>query len=103
MSGSTEATRARHTTRRTRRRWLILSAGLFAAYLGSYLWLSRAGYAEADRYCLHGFYYFLPEESRSWRVWNYGCVALYWPLNVLDCWLGTGREPASEPLWRLGK
>ena len=48
-----------------------------------------------------GFYFFPPEETASWRAWNYGCVRFYYPLIVLDVWLGTGRDVYCEPLWRL--
>jgi hypothetical protein len=47
---------------------------------------------------MKGFYYFFPEDSDAWRLKNYGCVYLFWPLNVVDQWLGLGRYPASEPL-----
>jgi hypothetical protein len=89
-------------TRRRRRRWLI---GLVVAaiYLAAYLALSRRGYLEADRYDLRGFYYLPPENSARWRYLNYGCAYLFLPLNKFDCWLGTGRPPAAEPLWGLSR
>jgi hypothetical protein len=74
---------------------------LLGVYVGSYLVLSRQGYAQAEEYNLAGFYYFAPEDSASWRWRNYSCVFLFWPLNLVDRWLGTGRYPASEPLWGL--
>jgi hypothetical protein len=82
---------------------LVLGLLLFVLYVGSYIGLSRRGYAEADRYRMAGFYYFFPENSNSWRFKNYGCVYLFWPLNEVDRWLGLGRYPSSEPLWRLSK
>jgi hypothetical protein len=85
------------------RRLKIVCAVLLAAYLGSYLWLSRRGYAEADQYGMVGFYYFFPEESDSWRYKNYGCAFLFWPLNAIDRSLGLGRHPGCEPLWGLSK
>jgi hypothetical protein len=85
-----------------RRRVLVIGL-LLATYLGSYWWLSRRGYAEADRYGMAGFYYFLPEDTRAWRYKNYGCVILFWPLNGIDRSLGLGRSPASEPLWGLSR
>ncbi len=88
---------------RKRKRLVLATALLLVAYLGSYLWLSRRGYAEADQYGMVGFYYFLPENSDSWRYKNYGCVFLFWPLNAIDRALGFGRHPASEPLWGLSK
>src|SRR5260370_32104007 len=74
---------------------------LLFLYVRVYYHLSRRGYAEGDQYHMHGFYYFLPEDSDAWRLKNYGCVYLFWPINVVDRWLGLGRHPASEPLWRL--
>lgn len=79
--------------------WAI--ALLLVAYLCSYLWLSRWGYAAADQHGIAGFYYFLPENSAAWRCKNYGCVILFWPLNVIDQSIGFGRYPAGEPLWDL--
>ena len=90
-----------------RKKWkgLILVFGvlLLLSYIGSYAALSRRGYAEADRYNVKGFYYFSPEDSDAWRLQNYGCVYLFWPINAVDRWLGSGRHPASEPLWGLSK
>jgi hypothetical protein len=81
---------------------LLIAGGLLlGVYIGLYVGLSRQGYNEAEQYNLHGFYYFKPEDSTSWRVWNYTSVFLFWPLNVVDRWLGLGRYPASEPLWGL--
>jgi hypothetical protein len=91
-----EHVRRRHALR-------LVVALLFGVYLGSYLWLSRRGYAEADRYHLKGFYYFFPEDSDTWRYKNYGCVYLFWPLNVIDRSLGFGRHPGKEPLRGLSK
>ena len=34
-------------------------------------------------------------------VFNYGCAYLFLPLNKFDCWLGTGRPPAAEPMWGM--
>jgi hypothetical protein len=82
---------------------LVLSALALLLYVGSYVALSRRGYAEADQYKMKGFYYFFPEQSDAWRRKNYGCVYLYWPCNLVDRWLGFGRHPASEPLWGLSK
>jgi hypothetical protein len=83
---------------------LVFGALLLLLYVGSYVGLSRRGYAEADRYDMKGgFYYFSPEDSDAWRWKNYGCVSLFWPLNVVDRWLGFGRHPSPEPLWGLSK
>ena len=88
-----------------KRKWpLWVFGALLLLYVGSYAALSRRGYAEADQYNMKGgFYYFTPEDSDAWRWKNYGCVYLFWPLNVVDRWLGLGRYPASEPLWGLSK
>ncbi len=86
-----------------RHRLPAVVALLFVGYVGSYLALSRRGYATADLHYFCGFYYFLPENSEGWRVKNYGCALLFSPLNVADRWLGFGRPPASEPLWGLSE
>jgi len=84
------------------RRLMILAiACLLAAYVGAYVCMSRRGYAEADRWDGAGFYYFTPENSDSWRRWNYGCEILFRPLNWIDRQLGCGRPPAYEPMWGI--
>ena len=85
-----------------KRKRLIVIAVLLATYIGSYLWLSRRGYAEADQFGMKGFYYVFPEESDTWFDKNYGCVYLYYPLNVVDQAMGTGRGPGAVPLFHLG-
>ena len=86
---------------RNRTKIMIVAALLIAAYLASYVWISRSGYAEADEFRFKGFYYFSPVNSDAWRCKNYGCTVLYWPLNVMDRSFGLGRHPASEPMWGL--
>jgi len=81
--------------------WKIVLAVFFACYLGSYICLSRRGYADADRYQSDGFYYFTPENSETWSVRNRCCVYLYFPLNFVDRILGLGRSPACDPLMEL--
>jgi hypothetical protein len=76
----------------------VAGALVLLSYVGSYVILSRRGYAEADQYRIKGFYYFLPENSDTWRFKNYGCVYLFWPLNAVDRGLGLGRQPAAERL-----
>ena len=76
---------------------------LLATYVGSYLVLSRRGYAQADEYGMKGFYYFFPENTDAWRYKNYGCVFLFWPLNTIDCAIGCGRHPAAEPMWGIAE
>lgn len=85
------------------KRFLFVAAGLFGVYVTTYHSLSRRGYAGADRHNMIGFYFFFPEDSDAWRFKNYGCVILFWPLNALDRALGSGRPPASEPLWGLSR
>jgi hypothetical protein len=82
---------------------LMFGVLLLLLYFGMYAMLSKRGYAEADRYNMKGFYYFFPENSDEWRWKNYGCVYLFWPINTLEQWLGSGRSPGCEPLWRLSK
>ena len=85
------------------RRVLLVVALLGAGYATSYLCLSRRGYAQADRWNCVGFYYFPPRPTNEWRVKHFGCAKLYYPLNVIDRALGTGRAPAKEPLWGLSR
>jgi len=88
----------------SKRNWLvIIFAFLVLSYFTSYFIISRRGYFEADRYSFKGFYYFTPEDSDSWRWKNYGCVVVFYPLNLVDQWIGTGRTPAKEPLFGLSK
>ena len=87
--------------KRWKRLLLVFSVVLLLSYVGTYAVLSRRGYADADQYNMKGFYYFFPEESDAWRRKNYGCVYLFSPINAVDRWLGSGRHPASEPLWGL--
>jgi 4-amino-4-deoxy-L-arabinose transferase-like glycosyltransferase len=91
----------RSRSRRRPKRAILWCIALLIAYVATYILLSRRGYAEAERYDMEGFYYFTPEESIAWRLKNYGCVALFYPLNLVDRGLGLGRTPAAEPMWRL--
>lgn len=81
-----------------RLKWLFVSVCL---YLSTYLVLSRRGFAEADRTHAPGFYYFAPQDTDGWRFLNRACVLVFRPVQVLDRWLGSGREPAAEPLFGL--
>jgi hypothetical protein len=78
-----------------------LALTMLSVYVGSYLYLSRSGYAKADEYGLGGFYYFSPENSDAWRRKQALCRFVFQPLNWIDQTIGTGRGPASEPLWGL--
>lgn len=84
-----------------KRMLIVVVVFLFGAYLAVYLGLSRRGYDEADRSNMVGFYYFPPEESEAWRFQNEVCVWPFFPINAVDRWLGLGRHPATEPLWRI--
>jgi hypothetical protein len=67
------------------------------AYVGSYYVLSRRGYREADRYNWHGFYFVLPSTEAESKT-NARFNRLYWPLIRVELFIGTGRDPASDPL-----
>lgn len=89
---------------KSRRRRLVANVlvGLLIAYLGSYLALSRRAFAESERLGCEGFYFFLPpKDTTTWRACNYGLVAFYYPLIMIEQWLGTGKCPAGEPTWKL--
>jgi hypothetical protein len=88
---------------RKRKQLLFVVSLWLALYVDSYVWLSRRPYARADEWHVKGFWYFSPENSAGRRVKNYGCVALFWPLNAVDRALGLGRGPACEPLGGLSK
>jgi hypothetical protein len=83
--------------------WILVLSLVFLTYLTSYLVISRHAYAQAEQSGIKGFYYFTPENADSWRWKNYGFIVFYYPINVVDQWLGTGRAPAKEPLWQLSK
>jgi hypothetical protein len=85
-----------------RRRWPIVLA-ILLVYVSSYYVLSRRGFAMGNRYGFKGLFFFEPRDSAVWRLSNYGCVFLYYPLIWIDVKLGTGRAPGSEPLWGLSK
>jgi len=83
-------------------RWVgIVLLVLLLAYVGSYAVLSRRGMAQSKTMGFDGLYFFPPEESESWRRWNYGCVIFYYPLISIEEWIGTIDGIGSEPLWRL--
>jgi hypothetical protein len=74
---------------------------LFIAYVGSYVGLSRRGMAMSEAAGFHGFYFFPPEDTDAWRRMNYGCVYFYYPLILIDEWIGTGKGVGCEPMWHL--
>ena len=71
------------------------------AYVGSYAVLSRRGMAQSKAAGIDGLYFFPPEDTDSWRAWNYGCVTFYYPLIAIEIWLGTVKGVGCEPLWQL--
>lgn len=81
--------------------WIIVCSLAFAAYFATYLWLSRRGYEYARLNNIEGFYYIPPDNAATWRAVHIGCTYLYWPLNLVDRSLGTGRHPGCEPLFDL--
>jgi len=50
---------------------------------------------------MEGFYFLPPENSDQWRFWNYTLARFYYPLILIDNWIGTGRPFGREPLWNL--
>ena len=92
-----------NSRRRTCIRWIVvgLLVALLTAYISSYLVLSRRGFAQADAWEMEGFYFLPPENSDRWRFWNYTLVRIYYPLILIDNWIGTGRPIANEPTWHL--
>jgi hypothetical protein len=83
-----------------RKVWLTLLC-LLLAYVTSYVVLSRRGIAFSQRVGCEGFWFFPPDGTNTWRLMNYGCVCFYYPLIVIDNWIGTGRPAACEPTRRL--
>jgi hypothetical protein len=89
-----------------KRRWfqvtIIVLILLLVVYAGSYLVLSRMAFARADVSDWEGFYFAAPEEDTDrCRSRHYTLVRVYYPLIVIDNWIGTGRPPGSDPDWRL--
>lgn len=84
-----------------RRGVLILLA--FVVYVGSYVALSRHGFAVSDQAGITGFWFFELRPTDAWEVSNYGCVAFYAPLIYLDYHFVGKRQPANVPLMGLSK
>jgi hypothetical protein len=85
-----------------RLRWALLATMVFlSAYVGSYFVLSRRGMAQMKGTNVEVLYFFPPEDTDSWRAWNYGCVTVYYPLIEIEIWLGTIKGVGCEPLWKL--
>jgi hypothetical protein len=64
------------------------------AYFGSYVVLSRRGYALTDSVGGKGFWFVLPETKRDEKK-NEGYIRLFWPLIEAELLIGTGRTPVS--------
>jgi len=63
------------------------------AYVGSYYFVSRRGYAHADSIGLSKSFFFVPPEAdRDGRL-DGRYQRFYWPLIQLELMLGTGRYP----------
>jgi hypothetical protein len=73
------------------------------SYVGSYLILSRIGFAEADQRGERGFFFFYPDGTEPTRSLNLVCIEAYRPLIALDNWIGTGRDPWHECGFQLGR
>jgi hypothetical protein len=91
----------RHRRRRVLRIVSLVLVCLLAVYVGSYVVLSRRGMAMSEAAGFAGFYFFPPEDTDAWRRMNYGCVYVYYPLIMIDNWIGTGKGIGCEPMWRL--
>ena len=89
------------STRGWRRLTMIVVIVLLVVYVGSYLVLSRRGFAQADAWNAQGFYFLPPEDTDEWRFYNTTLVWIYYPLVVVDNWIGTGRPVAHGPIWSL--
>ena len=84
-----------------RGRFVIFGAVLLLLYVGSYLVLSRRAFGEARSDNSTGFYFFQPQDTDLWRYSNGTCIYLYYPLLLIERWLGTGQWPSCEPMWGL--
>jgi hypothetical protein len=89
-------------SKRKRIAWLLV-AGFLLLYVASYLVLSRRGFADAEQSNMCGFYFFPPEDTDAWRLRNFACVYVYYPLIEVDQLMGTGRAPGKAPLFRLSR
>jgi hypothetical protein len=60
--------------------------------------LSRRAYAESDKYGIKGFY-FVKYDTLEKKTTNERYNRLFYPLVQLELLLGTGRGPATDPIW----
>jgi hypothetical protein len=91
----------RRLSRKTLRIAALILSCFLATYVVSYLVLSRIGMANCKAVGMVGLYFFVPEDTNVWRISNYTCVAFYYPLIIIDTWMGTCDGVGCEPMWRL--
>jgi len=94
------ASRARSIWRRLPGAFKISALVILLFYVGSYAVLSRRAFQRADETNAEGFYFVEPTSDVACRVHEL-CSIVYFPLIVVEQWLGTGRPPASSPLQGL--
>jgi hypothetical protein len=75
---------------------------LISTYVSSYLILSRVGYRVSRDAGLRGFSFVLPTTEQRTRL-NRALNFFYSPLILIDCLIGTGEQPAKEPLVGISK
>ncbi len=75
----------------------------FVLYCGSYVILSRRGFAAAAQFNADGFWFVQPHSSQSAieSTCNEVLVVCYCPLLALDQACGTGRPAAAWPMSSL--
>ena len=84
--------------------WIVVVLFCFlATYIASYIVFSRIAFVKCETMGISGFYFFYPEDTNAWRIKNYTCVYFYYPLIVMDEWLGTGKAPGCVPTWKLSR
>lgn len=71
------------------------------SYVTSYFVISRRAFAAAQSVGCPGYYFYMPENSDTWRRKEQALRRFYWPLIRLEYLLGTDVVPAGEPLWSL--
>jgi hypothetical protein len=75
---------------------IVLALGpMVLAYVGSYYFLSRRGYAYGDSAGLNDVLFFAPPDTDRDGKIHGRYLRLYLPLIVLERALGTGRHPHS--------
>ena len=74
---------------------IFVLVALAAVYLSSYFYLSRRGFTLSDDVGVSGVYFVVPE-SPGHSIANRFCVCVYFPIILIDYYLGDGRWPASD-------